>query len=49
MENKSVLLIAPDANILKERLSHDNHNIKWESQGMRFKDWVDNDYPGVRK
>jgi hypothetical protein len=49
MANKAVLLIAPDAIMLKERLAQEYPKIEWEAQSMRFKEWVDNDYPGVRK
>jgi hypothetical protein len=49
MPDKPVLLVAPDAGTLKERLSHEYSNIRWTVQSMSFKEWVNNGYPGVRK
>lgn len=47
--SKPVLLIAPDADFLIERLLHDHRNISWEAQNMSFKEWVKSGYPKVRK
>jgi len=46
---KSVLLITGrDADTLKKLLSNEYPKIRWESQNMTFKEWVNNGYPGVR-
>jgi hypothetical protein len=47
--NKPVLLIAPNADSLIERLLHEHRNAGWDAQNMSFKEWVNSGYPRVRK
>lgn len=45
---KPVLLVAPCADALIERLVIEYPNILWEAECRSFKEWVYNGYPGVR-
>ncbi len=49
MADKPVLLVAPDASPLIERLAHEYSNIRWAAQSMSFKEWVNNGYPGIQR
>jgi hypothetical protein len=47
--NKPVLLVAPDACSIIERLANHYPNIHWEGKNMSFKEWVNCNYQGIRK
>lgn len=44
---KPVVLVAPDAASVIERLSYEYPEIRWAAHSMSFKEWVSNGYPGV--
>lgn len=46
--DRSILIVAPDAGSIVERLSHEHPLIQWEAKSMSFKDWVRDGYPGVK-
>jgi hypothetical protein len=46
-EGKSILLVAPDAASLINRLRRDRKKIRWAAERMLFKDWVRREYPGL--
>ncbi|MHB8089671.1 MAG: hypothetical protein ACYDH2_15625 [Anaerolineaceae bacterium] len=46
---KSVLIISPDADSLILTLTPEYPHINWEPKTMSFKDWVKENYPGIRK
>jgi len=49
MADKPVLLVAPDADTIKERLAKKYSDIQWEAKSIDFKDWANNGYPGLRR
>lgn len=47
--NRPVLLVAPDAWSIIDRLANHYPNIQWEAKNMSFKEWVNHSYQGIRK
>jgi len=46
--NKSILLVAPDADSYIDRLAREHRNILWKVEKRSFKEWVDKGYPGLK-
>lgn len=47
VSNKNFLIVAPDAESSIERLSEEYPDIQWSKKQMTFKEWVNNEYPGI--
>jgi hypothetical protein len=44
---RQILLVAPDAGSLVDRLMQDYPSIHWKGETFSFAEWVKNDYPGI--
>jgi hypothetical protein len=46
--DRPMLIVAPEADFLVERLMREHPHIRCEAQSMSFKHWVGNGYPGAK-
>jgi hypothetical protein len=44
---RKILVVAPDADTIINRLIKDHPNIRWKASSWSFRDWVNKNYPGI--